>query len=178
MCNELIGVATDYDVETTTRNYGTERGEIMIKKSLSSQPGHVRVVFELPSCVWADRIHLAGEFNDWDETSIPMRQGRDGVWRAELDLRRGTSYQFRYVVDGHWQTDYHADGTADNQYGTHNSIVHAELPAPPPEEEFHSSLIRERSGLTNPRTSRPLPPLVKHPVLDPGSVYAGRSHAA
>ncbi|MEZ4611620.1 MAG: hypothetical protein R2851_17135 [Caldilineaceae bacterium] len=78
-------------------------------------------------------------------------------------------------MDGHWQTDYHADGTADNQYGTHNSIVHAELPAPQPGEEFHSSLVRERSGLTNPRTSRPLPSLVKHPVLDPGSVYAGRS---
>ena len=150
----------------------------MIKKSLSSQPGHVHVVFELPSCVWADRIYLAGDFNSWDETSLPMRQSRDGVWRVELDLRSGQSYQFRYLVDGHWQTDYHADGTADNQFGTHNSIVRAELPAAKHEDDAPGSLIDERKGPINPRTTRPLPPLIKQPLVERTPVYLGRSHAA
>lgn len=100
----------------------------MIHKMPSPRPGHVRVVFELPACIWADRIFLVGEFNDWALQSIPFVQGRDGVWRAAVDLIAGCSYQFRYLVDGSWQTDYHADGWLDNEYGTQNSIVNATLP--------------------------------------------------
>lgn len=97
----------------------------MIHKMPSSQPGHVRIVFELPACIWADRIFLVGEFNQWCKESIPFVQGRDGVWRATVDLPCGRSYQFRYLVDGSWQTDYHADGWVDNDYGSQNSVVHA-----------------------------------------------------
>lgn len=102
----------------------------MIRKSRSPLAGHVRVVFELPSCVWADRIYLTGEFNNWNETSHPLRQSRSGVWQAAVDLPAGRSYQFRYVVDGQWRTDSHADGFVDNGYGSQNSIVVAELNEP------------------------------------------------
>jgi hypothetical protein len=99
----------------------------MIYKLPATQPDSVRVVFELPSCVWADRIFVTGSFNEWDRTSLPMAQDRDGVWRATLELPAGQSFQFRYLIDGRWQTDYHADGFTDNQYGTHNSIVDLSL---------------------------------------------------
>ncbi len=46
----------------------------MIHKQPSLYPGHVRIVFELPSCLWADRIFLVGDFNQWDEKQTPMRQ--------------------------------------------------------------------------------------------------------
>ena len=95
----------------------------MIYKVPSHQPGFPRVVFELPSCVWADRIYVTGSFNNWDKTQGPMLQDRDGVWRAILELPAGQTYEFRYVIDGRWQTDYHADGFTDNEYGSHNSIV-------------------------------------------------------
>ncbi len=100
----------------------------MIHKQLSPYPGHVRIVFELPSCLWADRIFLVGDFNQWDEKSTPMRQDRDGVWRATLDLPAGRNYQFRYMIDGQWKTDYHADSFAQGSYGADNSVVHATLP--------------------------------------------------
>lgn len=100
----------------------------MIQKQPSPYPGHVRISFELPSCLWADRIYLVGDFNNWDERSTPMHQDRDGVWRAILDLPVGNHYQFRYMIDGQWKTDYHADGFAQGSYGTDNSVVHAELP--------------------------------------------------
>lgn len=95
----------------------------MIYKVPSHQPGFARVVFELPSCVWADRIYVTGSFNNWDKTQDPMIQDRDGVWRAILELPAGQTYEFRYIIDGRWQTDYHADGFTDNEYGSHNSIV-------------------------------------------------------
>lgn len=100
----------------------------MIHKLRSSIPGHVRVVFELPACVWADRIYLSGDFNNWSRTELPLHQDRDGVWRAALDLPAGRRYQFRYLVDGQWRTDYHADGYAPNEYGSQNSILLAETP--------------------------------------------------
>lgn len=99
----------------------------MIYKLPSPQPDSVRVVFELPSCVWADRIFVTGSFNEWDRTAVPMQQDREGVWRAMLDLPAGRTFEFRYLIDGRWQTDYHADGCADNQYGTHNSVVDLSL---------------------------------------------------
>ena len=118
----------------------------MIRKYRSPVPGHVRVVFELPSCVWADRISLTGDFNNWRENDILLQQTRSGVWQAAVDLPLGARYQLRYVVDGQWRTDSHADGISDNIYGTQNSFVFAELP--------ESEQIQETPGLI--RESRPL----------------------
>lgn len=95
----------------------------MIYKIPTSHPGLVCVVFELPSCVWADRIVVSGTFNNWNERDMPMHQDRDGVWRARLELPLGHRYEFRYLIDGRWQTDYHADGFTENGFGSHNSIV-------------------------------------------------------
>lgn len=106
----------------------------MIHKQPSPFPGHIRVTFELPSCLWADRIYLIGDFNQWNERSTPMRQERDGVWRARVDLPAGNHYQFRYMIDGQWKTDNHADGFAQGHYGVDNSVVFAALPVPSMEE--------------------------------------------
>jgi hypothetical protein len=100
----------------------------MIRKLASSMPGYVRILFELPSCLWADRIFLVGDFNQWNETATPMHQDRDGVWRVVIDLPQGGSYEFRYLIDGQWTSDSHADGFAQNNFGVSNSIVHAMLP--------------------------------------------------
>jgi 1,4-alpha-glucan branching enzyme len=101
----------------------------MIHKVCSPKLGHVRIVFELPSCIWADRIFVTGDFNGWDKSATPLRQDRDGAWRATLDLRAGTRHEFRYLIDGQWSTDYHADGCTANVHGSQNSIVIVELPA-------------------------------------------------
>ncbi len=100
----------------------------MIRKLRSPLSGHVRVVFELPSCIWADRIYLTGDFNDWQSNDIALQQTRSGVWQATLDLPWGKSFEFRYMIDGQWRTDSHADGLSDNNFGSQNSIVIAELP--------------------------------------------------
>lgn len=100
----------------------------MIHKMATPDANYVRVSFELPSCLWADRIYLVGDFNGWDQTAMPMRQERDGVWRAVIDLPRDRSFEFRYLVDGQWTSDFHADGFTQNRYGDSNSIVHTALP--------------------------------------------------
>lgn len=117
----------------------------MIHKLPSPKADCVRVIFELPACIWADRIFLVGDFNDWSKTVAPFAQGRDGVWRVTLDLTAGREYQFRYLVDGRWQTDFHADGWVDNEFGSKNSIVEAVLPpgavpVPGPTSLLHEGL--------------------------------------
>jgi hypothetical protein len=124
----------------------------MIHKMPSPRSGHVRVVFELPACIWADRIFLVGDFNSWSKDMTPFIQGRDGIWRAAVDLVAGRSYQFRYLVDGAWQTDYHADGWIDNQYGSQNSIVNATLNTEEIVQAEQSSLLHEE--LRDPGRSR------------------------
>lgn len=103
----------------------------MITKKKSSHPGFMRVCFELPACVWADRIYVVGDFNEWNRQQMPMVQDRNGVWRAELELPCGERYEFRYLVDNRWLTDNHSDGLALNIYGTQNSIVQTDLPITP-----------------------------------------------
>jgi 1,4-alpha-glucan branching enzyme len=97
----------------------------MIRKE--PQPGEqfVRVTFELPSSIWAERVNLVGDFNNWDSSKDEMLQSRhDGNWRITLILPAGREYQFRYLVNGRdWHNDWHADKYAPNQYGTDNSVV-------------------------------------------------------
>lgn len=135
----------------------------MIHKTRSPKAGYVRVIFELPASLWADKIYLVGDFNDWDTAVTPFIQGRDGVWRAVLDLPCGREFQFRYLVDGRWQTDYHADGWVENEYGSQNSIVQAILPPDEALEVLPPDLVhekdREPSGLHPAGQEPPVGPL-------------------
>lgn len=100
----------------------------MIHKTTSTRSGHIQVTFELPACVWADQVHLVGDFNNWDESGMPFRQDRNGVWRATVDLPVGQRFRFRYLVDGSWRTDYHADGQEENIYSSTDSVIDTILP--------------------------------------------------
>ena len=97
----------------------------MITKEPLPDRRNVQVTFELPSSIWAERVNLVGDFNNWDPSKGAMRQGRsDGNWRITLILPVGRQYQFRYLVNGRdWHNDWHADEYVPNRYGTDNSVV-------------------------------------------------------
>jgi 1,4-alpha-glucan branching enzyme len=97
----------------------------MIFKEPSDSPGKLRVTFELPASIWAERVHLVGSFNDWDTARTPLRQtGPDAAWRVTLELDEGAEYSFRYLIDGEtWYNDFTADSFVANEYGSDNSVV-------------------------------------------------------
>ena len=97
----------------------------MIKKESVKEKGLVQVIFELPGTIWAERINLVGEFNDWDTRATPMRQNRsDTEWRATVELEAGRRYRFRYLVNGkEWLNDWRADDFLENPYGSYDSVV-------------------------------------------------------
>jgi 1,4-alpha-glucan branching enzyme len=82
-----------------------------------------RVTFSLPETIWADSIHLVGDFNDWDNAAHPLHQGPSGQWSITLDLEAGPAYQFRYLCDGEWMNDNQADAYWENPHGAHNSVI-------------------------------------------------------
>jgi 1,4-alpha-glucan branching enzyme len=97
----------------------------MIQKEPTKVLDVVRVTFELPSNIWAERVNIVGEFNDWDTTATPMSRNRsDANWKVSVDLRTGQRYRFRYLVDGkEWLNDWHADDHEENPYGSYDSVV-------------------------------------------------------
>ena len=97
----------------------------MIKREPASKQGFMRITFELPSNMWAERVNLVGEFNDWDTTATPMRRNRsDSNWKATLELELGKPYRFRYLIEGkEWLNDWHADDHVENPYGSYDSVV-------------------------------------------------------
>jgi 1,4-alpha-glucan branching enzyme len=97
----------------------------MIYKETLPDNESVRVTFELPSSLWAERVNLVGDFNDWDTNRHEMTQSRsNGNWRISLVLPAGKEYQFRYLVNGRdWHNEWHADKYTANKYGSDNSVV-------------------------------------------------------
>jgi hypothetical protein len=46
------------------------------------------------------------------------------MWELTLELAKGNSYQFRYLIDGNnWQNDWHADRYVPNPFGGENSVI-------------------------------------------------------
>jgi 1,4-alpha-glucan branching enzyme len=72
----------------------------------------------------ASKVNLAGEFNNWSETSDEMNTLKDGSFSLSIDLETGRSYQFRYLLDGSvWVNDEAADHYQDSGFNSQNSVI-------------------------------------------------------
>jgi 1,4-alpha-glucan branching enzyme len=102
----------------------------MIRKQFVDTPKGLkcRLTFVLPEHIWADKVFLAGSFNNWSVTSHPLRQTNDGTWRITVEVEVNSEYEFRYLCDGEWLNDNAADAYRENPHGTHNSVVQTAAP--------------------------------------------------
>ena len=73
----------------------------------------------------AKNVSIAGKFNDWNMTSMPMKKGADGTWRIKLKLSPG-KYEYKFVVDGTWAQDISCSEKILNTFGTYNCIIGVE----------------------------------------------------
>ena len=69
----------------------------------------------------ANRVLIAGDFNNWSPMSTPMNQ-EAGLWVTKLPLFPGR-YQYRFVVDGQWTSDPANASVEKNQFGELNNVV-------------------------------------------------------
>jgi hypothetical protein len=52
----------------------------------------------------ARQVFLVGDFNGWQERSLPMSRSEEGDWVCRLELPEGV-YQYKYLADGNWCED-------------------------------------------------------------------------
>jgi len=69
----------------------------------------------------AQRVALAGDFNDWNVNTIQMKKDSKGTWKASVTLPVGR-HEYRFWVDGVWHDDPNADHKVENAFGSQNSV--------------------------------------------------------
>ncbi len=95
-----------------------------MKKTYSKTGASCRVTFELPAEISAKTVALCGDFNEWDASTHPMNQRKDGSFSRTVSLKPGKAYRFRYLIDGErWENDWDADKYIPNEFATEDSVV-------------------------------------------------------
>jgi 1,4-alpha-glucan branching enzyme len=89
------------------------------KTMLKKQGKNIEFVLDAPG---AENVFLAGEFNQWDICSLPMKKGKDGIWRAEIRLFPGC-YEYKFFSDNTWVEDLPDMERAPNPFGTQNLVI-------------------------------------------------------
>ncbi len=70
----------------------------------------------------AKKVYLAGDFNNWDVTTLAMKSDRNGTWSKTLKLAPG-QYQYGFVADGSWVKDLSCAEMVSNPFGSYNCVM-------------------------------------------------------
>jgi 1,4-alpha-glucan branching enzyme len=70
----------------------------------------------------ADRVCVAGTFNEWAPDRTALTREPDGTWSIEMPLGPGR-HEYRFVVDGCWTDDPRAEQYVSNAFGGVNSVL-------------------------------------------------------
>ncbi len=69
----------------------------------------------------AKDVLLAGNFTEWEHTPIRLKRQKNGTWKTVVPLDRGT-YEYRFLVDGHWENDPRCQCYVANPFGDQNCL--------------------------------------------------------
>jgi 1,4-alpha-glucan branching enzyme len=96
----------------------------MPKKDFTKTGRSCRVTFELPAEVNAQKAVLCGEFNQWSQSSHPMKRRKDGSFTLTISLKPGQQYRYKFLLDGErWENDWAAEAYLPNEHGSEDSVV-------------------------------------------------------
>jgi 1,4-alpha-glucan branching enzyme len=70
----------------------------------------------------AQKVCVAGDFNNWSTDAHPLLRTGGGVWVLQLKLTPGR-HEYLFVVDGKWTPDRLALLSAPNPSGGKNSVM-------------------------------------------------------
>ncbi len=69
----------------------------------------------------AQKVYLAGDFNDWDLSANLMKKDKKGTWKTTVSLKPGR-YEYRFFKDGNWENDPVCAGCVPNDFGSKNCV--------------------------------------------------------
>jgi 1,4-alpha-glucan branching enzyme len=70
----------------------------------------------------AKTVSIAGDFNQWDTSSHPMKKDKKGLWGISVPLPSG-QHEYLFFVDGEWLFDPNCSCPVDNPFGTENCVI-------------------------------------------------------
>jgi 1,4-alpha-glucan branching enzyme len=92
------------------------------KQFLKSKPV-CKVTFTVPAQE-ANEVKVVGSFNEWDTNATPLKKLKNGTFKGAVNLDKGQSYEFRYLVDGNYTNDDQADSYAWSEFaGADNGVL-------------------------------------------------------
>lgn len=108
-------------------------------------PDGIRFTYYDPT---ARQVYLAGDFNNWDPTALPMQRDDKGTWWVVVKLSPGR-HEYKFVVDGQWTADP-ANPITAGAYG--NSVIQVDengnlVPVLPTSNTPMSSLVYVHGNL-------------------------------
>jgi len=101
----------------------TETVEALREEIVGPQVTPQGVVFAIRA-PGAQRVQVAGSFNNWNPNACSMVPDQDGtgLWRLRVPIE-GARHEYRFVIDGRWETDPGNPHTVPNDFGELNSVV-------------------------------------------------------
>lgn len=91
------------------------------RSSEKAKPKTKKVRFNLYALA-AERVYLAGDFNNWDVDNLPMKKDNKGTWETSFALPPGR-YEYRFWVDGVWHDNPDVYEKVENPFGSQNCVV-------------------------------------------------------
>jgi len=92
------------------------------KQFLKSKPV-CKVTFTVPAQE-ANEVKVVGSFNAWNADATPLKKLKNGTFKGAVNLDKGQSYEFRYLVDGSYTNDEQADAYAWSDFaGADNGVL-------------------------------------------------------
>jgi 1,4-alpha-glucan branching enzyme len=85
----------------------------------------IRLGFYAPD---AQAVFVAGSFNGWQPSAMPLERQAGGRWVVELMLEPGR-HEYRFVVDGRWTDDPLSSAFVSNPFGGLNCVLVAAIQA-------------------------------------------------
>jgi len=69
----------------------------------------------------AQKVFLAGNFNNWDKGASLMKKDKKGIWKTTVSLTPGR-YEYRFLKDGRWENDPACCDCVPNEFGSQNCV--------------------------------------------------------
>lgn len=72
----------------------------------------------------AQKVSVLGTFNEWNANdALQLKKLKNGTFKGTINLEKDHSYEFRYLVDGNFTNDEHADAYKTNEFGGENAVL-------------------------------------------------------
>jgi len=72
----------------------------------------------------AEKVCLAGDFNDWSRTERSLTKSADGIWRASINCLQSGKYRYKFFVDDVFWTEDKSHGLKEEDgFGGFHSLL-------------------------------------------------------